>query len=38
MNCDYDSVVGVNLPVENKILLFVQCTPHIKIDKNKPTF
>ncbi len=23
MNCDYDSVVGVILPVENKILLIV---------------
>ena len=31
MNCEYDSVVGVILLVENKIL------PQIEIDKNTPT-
>ncbi len=31
INCEYDSVVGVILPVENKIL-------PIEIDKNTPTF
>ncbi len=38
MNCDYDSVEGVILPVENKILPIVQCKPNIEIDKNTPTF
>ncbi len=37
MNCDYDSVVDVILPVENKILLVVR-TPRIEIDKHTPTF
>ncbi len=35
MNYDYDSVVSVILPVENKIL---SITPYIKIDKSTPTF
>ena len=37
MNCDYYSVVGVVLPVENKILPIVR-TPHIEIDKTHPLF
>ncbi len=37
INCDYDSVVDVILPVENKILAIVR-TPHIEIDKNTSTF
>ncbi len=37
MNCDYDSVGGVILPVENKILS-IDCTSHIEIDKKHPLF
>ncbi len=33
-NCDYDSLVGVILPVDN----IDNCTPHIEINKNTPTF
>ncbi len=36
-NCDYDSVVGVILPVENRIPI-ANCTPQIEIDKNTPLF
>ncbi len=34
MNCDYDSIVGVILPVENKYCQLY----NIEIDKNTPTF
>ncbi len=36
MNWEYDSVVGVILPVENKILPIY--TPQIEINKNTPIF
>ena len=35
-NCEYDSVVGVILPVENKILPIVQ--PKLKLTKTHPLF
>ena len=35
MNCEYDSGVGVILPVKNKILPIVHLK--LKIDKNTPT-
>ena len=38
MNCDYDSAVGVILPVENKILPIVHLILPIEIDKYTPTF
>ena len=34
MNCDYDSVVGVILPVENKILPIVHL--NLKLTKTHP--
>ncbi len=35
MNCDHDSILGVVLPVENRILPIVH---PIEIDKNTPLF
>ena len=36
MNCEYDSIVGVMLPVENKILPIVQLI--LKLTKTHPLF
>ena len=36
MNCEYDSVVGVILPVENKILPIVHLI--LKLTKTQPLF
>ena len=36
MNCNYDSVVGVLLPVENKILPIILLT--LKLTKTHPLF
>ncbi len=36
MNCDYDSVVGVILPVENKILKIIHLI--LKLTKTHPLF